>query len=65
MTLEEVETLDVFESYPWKNDRHEVSMMAYHKQTSEWKPLTGQAYIRVNPKLFTELAHDFKALCCK
>ena len=47
MTLEEVETLDPYEGYPWKYDRKEITMQAWRSQDNvfDWRPLTGQAYI--------------------
>ena len=69
MTPEEIRALDPFEAYPHKYDRKEVHMLASRGKDESgnqvWEPLSGQAYIQVNPKEYVEPVISYKVACCK
>ena len=63
MTAEEINKLDPYEGYPNVYNRLPITLQVYYKDTSVY--VQGQAYVQVNPSVFTEPCELYKIVCTK
>ena len=63
MTAEEITKLDPYEGYPNVYNRLPITLNVYHKNASI--QVRGEAYVQVNPSVFTDPCDKYKIACTK